>query len=615
MNRYILSQDQWNHFLSNIQDTQNFDYEAQITIDNQTSTVKAKKIRFDDKIVVFALVSWVNIEFIDCHFESDVIIKIIEKWEHDNTKASIKFVNCYINRILNNFLPPNDSNMYRMATKIIAQNSLHIGSIEIDGNGQLLDLVIEQDESNEDFSIAKIAVESGQYIRMKNVTVDELDITYAQYLDLKRTILNKSNISKVIDFTTTDSCSIPILNFESLHQLNLSDSIFKEIIINSNFGDVNISKITVESLEFQKSGSKGKVIIENGCNIGHLAFGAVSINEIVISEATIDHLILPIKLAKFNTLNVTGVSEHPLHINKLSLINGTFQQGADKDKPTIVLEGFTVSSINFASFNNNSNVYISGIEYQPRITKSLVSVLSSEYFDLLKSHKISIDQLETQESDFKLLNSDLGKINFISCNFSEMSMEIKASKISEIFLAGTDMPATLQGDFRDIQIGYAQLKKVYESRGDSVKSNEYLALELNAHYESLNQLTRKKTWAEFRDYATLFTNKYSNNFGTDWWRALWLLMFVMSVVYIIHNISLGYGLIIYKPNEEQIDNFKEILSLFPEFLFPIHKADYIPEVVKLKITYASRFWDFVGRILSAYFIYQFIFAFRKYGKK
>ena len=116
------------------------------------------------------------------------------------------------------------------------------------------------------------------------------------------------------------------------------------------------------------------------------------------------------------------------------------------------------------------------------------------------------------------------------------------------------------------------------------------------------------TW----DIVTLWINKHSNDFGSSWSQALgWNFKFMIPI-YIFHNFALGYTI---DGAKESWDNFWKLFFLFTEFVFPIHKADYISEQMGPCVTNWSRFWDMVGRIVSGYLIYQMVQAFRKFGKK
>ena len=434
--------------------------------------------------------------------------------------------------------------------------------------------------------------------------------------------------SRNVQISKTGNCTISITNNSIIDTFRVTDfggtitlgnSTINNVFIDGSDGTVVLEELWIggvvaDIVEIRNDVQAKEISFLDGNIIDLIALGQVRVEEFIIQESTINHLLIPIETATFNLLKISGVSHIPLHINYLNFLNGILAKGYSNEKSTIIMEDFTITSIGFFSFNNYANIFVSKISYKPTTGNFPGIGLLKEYRDELNYNKILIPSSLIEDSTFQVVNSDLGKINFIDCNFSEMQMDIRASKLTELFLAGTEMPSVLIGIYRDRQIGYAQLKKVYENRGDSVKSLDYLALELNAHYEELKSIPSKNRTGEHRrNLFILRMNKWSNNFGTSYLN--WpIAVLVMTIIFIAHNFALGYTLAI-TLNKNEWHNFFEILSLFFEFLYPIHKADFIPEAVNMPVTAGSRILDFTGRIFSGYFIYQFIQVFRKYGKR
>ncbi len=93
-----------------------------------------------------------------------------------------------------------------------------------------------------------------------------------------------------------------------------------------------------------------------------------------------------------------------------------------------------------------------------------------------------------QKNNAKLTieNSDLGKMLFMDCDFAEFRMQFASSKISEIFLAGTNMPkndninttTTNKSNHDQRRLALTQIKKIYENRGDLFNATHYHEAEL-----------------------------------------------------------------------------------------------------------------------------------------
>ncbi len=174
------------------------------------------------------------------------------------------------------------------------------------------------------------------------------------------------------------------------------------------------------------------------------------------------------------------------------------------------------------------------------------------------------------------------------------------------------------------RLAWGQIKKVYENRGDLVESGRYLAKEMNLHLDSLSW--RKDFW----ETLNLFVNKWSNNHGQSWKRGIVSTITIATFFYTIYCNLLGYNLTL-SLNSTSKDTFWEIASFLPEFINPIHKADYIAnelqkyehlkaglsltDLEEYPLPRNARFIDTISRIFVGYCVFQLIAAFRKYGKK
>lgn len=164
---------------------------------------------------------------------------------------------------------------------------------------------------------------------------------------------------------------------------------------------------------------------------------------------------------------------------------------------------------------------------------------------------------------------------------------------------------------------FSQYKKMYESRGDTVKAIEYQGKELDVHRTILC-----KEGGQYLERFQLSLNKYSNNFGRSWhWAVGWILV-IGFMFYTFYCCSLGFTVGSGSPND--IETFKTLFSYFFEFINPIRKGEFIQITMfidgKIKsefvtITGWARFIDFFWRIVITYLGYQLIQAFRKYSKK
>lgn len=291
--------------------------------------------------------------------------------------------------------------------------------------------------------------------------------------------------------------------------------------------------------------------------------------------------------------------------------------------------------LKISRFVNTSTLIFSGIfplkKYSRFITRTsennqiLPETNFFEVSEILHYELYSFDfQFETFQGEkpiIYLASSDLGKTSFINCQFDRFSrFYYYNSKMLEVFVSGTQFPDEIHiPDGSDVdtkneqkRIAYGQFKKIYDNRGDNVSASEFLALELNSYKADLERKNIK--WGE---RINLYLNKFSSDYGNDWVRAVFVTTGATLFCFWIYCLLLGYGI------GDDSEKAFELLSFAPEFLNPLRKADFlkdnkgdyliVPESSGIKGL--ARFWDYFSRIVIAYFVYQTIQAFRRFGKK
>ncbi|HAK30194.1 MAG TPA: hypothetical protein DCO90_13345, partial [Sphingobacterium sp.] len=145
---------------------------------------------------------------------------------------------------------------------------------------------------------------------------------------------------------------------------------------------------------------------------------------------------------------------------------------------------------------------------------------------------------------------------------------------------------------------FLQLKKALEDRG-----NYYEAQKLQAiSHEALRQI---KTISRY-DRAILNINNLSNNHGLSIKRPLLGFLIISIPLYIIYLLSVGRVF-----NSSDFD--LSLIGYYFSFIDITHRADFL--VDKNEFSWWTLIIDYIGKISVAFFIYQFIAAFRKYGKR
>jgi hypothetical protein len=371
-------------------------------------------------------------------------------------------------------------------------------------------------------------------------------------------------------------------------------------------GDVSILG-SFENVVFQDL-RIGDLDIRN--NLGHeISLNRVELNCIYLSPLT-EGGILRIWKSNLNQL-ITPLAESyksSLEIGKDSFVrNLVFAMQAFTK---FVCENSTVGILDLLGENGtNHAVGISNVQVETLIFR-----------DLRNNGTMSFNEVHlSKDGRLIMKRSNLGKTDFVLCDFSPGKFEFQNSKIMEAFMAESEFPkfVAVDGVRSDLQaqLAFGQISSAFQKQGDTVRSLEYQSREIEAHYRALKWMPHG-VWSISFTKFNLLLNKISNDFGRNWVRGI---LFTFGV-----GILFYYGLII-SSKEYHIgpgSSWDErIITSFLKFMNPLRffetenlfKADN--NRTYLTLTPWSYFIDFVSRVFIAYGSYQTIQAFRRFGRK
>lgn len=291
-----------------------------------------------------------------------------------------------------------------------------------------------------------------------------------------------------------------------------------------------------------------------------------------------------------------------------------FEESTSSKDCSIQISTIRAHEISFVQYNNHGYINFNGISSR---TKPFVPSTSSTIQHVQYS-------IKKTGSTFRIFNSSLGKLEFIGCDLESFkNFELENSKILDVFIAGTKMPmevsVTEDRDedliwlYEQQRLGYGQLKKICELKGDLFEAVQYHALQMDALYKSLN-------WKHHTfEKLTLWLNSTSNQHGRSWKQALLFTTVTSVFLFTGYCCSLVFydGDIASQLSRYGDAQFFNIISHIFEFILPLHKSGFMEKAIdglSLKENWISRIFDFSGRIFIAYGIYQLISAFRKHGK-
>lgn len=378
------------------------------------------------------------------------------------------------------------------------------------------------------------------------------------------------------------------------------------LFLNEHYGSITIvgTKITLGHIDNSKinrfdisKGSEFEIYLKN-CQVNWLSFTHTTLNKdslLSISESSIYFL-------EMNEFTVHG----DLHIRKV------LQQ-------TRCFEWWWYKADDLKEMNFN--------EYQAVID------------DLKKDYLISVQKLRTRYPvpTFKISHSTLGKTEFSNCKIADFRFEFNNSRITDCFISGGTIPSEKiviiddqgnelnQGDIETHSQKasiYNQFKKIFESQGDAYSAAQFQAkwaehqkkyLQLEYAPEKKKASFWKKPWRRVKlicselsqDIGIFRLNRWSNNHGESWLRALAFTGISTGILYLLFLWSIGRCF-----NTNGLD--LSLVGYYFEFLTPSFKPDFItgerPSSCSIGLYYA-------GKAVFAYGLYQFISAFRKHGRK
>jgi hypothetical protein len=291
--------------------------------------------------------------------------------------------------------------------------------------------------------------------------------------------------------------------------------------------------------------------------------------------------LLNINLSITYSNTVTDIKTDIKNVNLNSLsINGNA-----KGKISIEQTGIN----NFYIFDFSAQQECLFYSIKPNKKKSKISI-----------HKSNLDNIWFDNIDFSgysivsFYRSRFAKSYFASCNFPSKTINFEKFQALENVHYPKDKPENYYKDQYEI---FLQLKQALEEAG-----NYFEGLKLKAISK---EALRKIDNVPKADKLILKLNYWSNEHSLSISRPFWGLLISSIVFYILYLLSIGRIF-----NSLEID--WTLVGQYFSFLDITHRKDFL--IPKSEFTIGTLIIDFMNKIVVGFFIYQFIAAFRKYGK-
>lgn len=413
---------------------------------------------------------------------------------------------------------------------------------------------------------------------------DNLSIQLRHYGDATISEYNVKNKFEIIG--STDK-----LILENINQPQ--DIVNQTIIIRASCKGLSIKEIKPNILEFQKNMQYDRSVLIENIEVRNLIIKAINLNaEMKINTCLINKVEIDNIFGNVRDLIISDSAIEEMEFPINSLLKTSIQ-------------GCTIGNLELFKASEQQSIL--------NIEKATITNL--KFRGVFNYGQITLRELIIPENGIiSFKSSNLGKTDFIYCNFSKATLEFENSKITESFFSETEFPKKVlvngKTNYRQAQLTFGQLSTAFQKQGDNIRALEYSSRELESHYQSIEWFS-----LDFFQKLNLWLNAISNEFGRNWIRGV-IFSFAIGLFFfcllLVSTDKYRFGL-------PHIDF--NMLPAFFKFMNPLRfyeledlfKNTPIENVVKLNgISYLA---DFAGRIFLAYAYYQTIQAFRRFGRK
>ena len=462
----------------------------------------------------------------------------------------------------------------------------------------------------------------------------ELDIDYCRfndYLNLSKIKASQLKIDSLQNFKsiTIDNCEITTLSIFNSHSL---DKYFVRLL-NNRISNYIINDLDIHSFEFYNNNEidanisivklTSKSLLLSNVSLSKLSIDKFNIEQIEFHEITLKtDLTINIddggiaNIINFGTCKYISVKkcEFPNFILGGSHLENPFEDKRIIEGKTIEIElGFdTISKGNmFIDRLNISKLFVYGNNNETNISIQDCEITEFKVHRFINRNIINLTNLIfNKNSTVNITNSYFGQTLFTNIDFNPAKkFYIHLTQLIDIKSNNVSWPINIKTkNHIDKKSIYRQLKSAMLSQNDKIQALEFEAKEMDAYRKEI------QTNGEWYDKFILWASS-TNDFGQNWWKAIKYLIRVALIFHLSAILFINWGSSDYLL--EIVDKIEAIAYYFNPIhttkdLWGIYNSSTYP--VYENISDWFYFFDFLARLVTGFFYFQIVRAFRKYAR-
>jgi hypothetical protein len=223
-----------------------------------------------------------------------------------------------------------------------------------------------------------------------------------------------------------------------------------------------------------------------------------------------------------------------------------------------------------------------------------------------------LEYYEDLSTEFNINNSSAGILELKNIIFERYTLEIINSDLSAVKLINSQIPDVKTKDnFLNYYNVYNDLYTSAAKQNNTKDKAEYYRISQLYLYRYLKYESVSENRHRGSRFSIIVSRFYSNH-GTDWFQASLVTILLAFFFFCIFSGSLtGVHLDLSRSGISNL--FRDYLPLFPQFINPLHRIDFMLDIGKLGPW--SALFDFLSRIAVGIGIFEIVRSFRKHVRQ